>query len=170
MKALTNNKLTILLSALTLVIVTEVSGQDTPDAPMVYPAGLSLEYGMGNYSVKDEYISNEKYSGTLPFLSVGWARQHSKYVYRLRMIYRNAKDISNYNVSTDVYQFTLNQGFLYPLKTAKLFHHDLYAWLGPTTEFFFFYNKPDIAVSGFDYAQSFAGLFSAENNPAKDCA
>ena len=27
---------------------------------------ISLQYGLGNYSVKDEYISKEKYSGTLP--------------------------------------------------------------------------------------------------------
>jgi hypothetical protein len=33
-------------------------------------------------------------------------------------------------------------------------------WLGPSTEFFFFYNDQNIAVSGFDYAQSAAGLFS----------
>ena len=160
MKPLTRNNLTLLLLALTLFMASEVSGQDDTDAPMVHPAGISVEYGMGNYSVKDKYISNERYSGTLPSFTVGWAREHEKYVYRLQMTYRNSKDISNYNVSTDVYQFTLNQGFLYPLKKVKLFHHDLYAWLGPTTEFFFYYNKPDIAVSGFDYAQSFAGLFS----------
>ena len=41
-----------------------------------------------------------------------------------------------------------------------LFKKELYIWLGPSTEFFFYYAKPHIAVSGFDYAQSFAGLFS----------
>ena len=41
-----------------------------------------------------------------------------------------------------------------------LFKNDLYIWLGPSTEFFFYYSKPNIAVSGFDYAQSFAGLLA----------
>ena len=80
------------------------------------------------------------------------------------MEYRNSNDISNHNVSTDIYQFTLNQGFLYPLKKMTLFNNDLYIWLGPSVDFFFYYSKPDIAVSGFDYAQSFAILFAAGFN------
>jgi len=45
-----------------------------------------------------------------------------------------------------------------------LFKNDLFIWLGPTAEFFFYSSKPNIAVSGFDYAQSFAGLFAAGFN------
>jgi hypothetical protein len=36
--------------------------------------------------------------------------------------------------------------------------------LGPSAELFFYYNKQNIAVSGFDYAQSFALLISGGLN------
>lgn len=153
-------KAKIIISAITLLIAIESPGQDTLHYPNLYPGGISIEYGIGSYSVRDEYISKEKYSGTLPYYSFGWARKHNKYIYRLEMTYRNSNNINNYNVSTNINQFTLNQGFLYPLKNMTLFKNDLYIWLGPSTEFFFYYSKPNIAVSGFDYAQSFAGLFA----------
>jgi hypothetical protein len=150
----------IILSAIALFIVADSHGQDTLNYLNLYPGGISIEYGIGNYSVRDEYISKEKYSGTLPYYSLSWAREHNRYIYRLDMAYRNSNNINNYNVSSDITQFTLNQGFLYPLKKKLLFKKKLYIWLGPSTEFFFYYSKPHIAVSGFDYAQSFAGLFS----------
>ena len=158
MKELIKTNLKIILWALTFLIASHVSGQDSLSYLNVYPAGISFEYGIGNYSVKDEYISKEKYSGTLPYYSFGWIRNHNKYVYRLNMDYRYSNDIYNYNISTGINQLMLNQGFLYPLKKKTLFKNDLYIWLGPSTEFFLYYNKPNIAFSGFDYAQSFAAL------------
>jgi len=143
-----------------LISIGNLSGQDSLNQQSIFPPGITIEYGVGNYSVKDEYISKEKYSGTLPYYSVRWTKTHDEYVYRLDMAYRNSNDINNFNVTTDITQFTLNQGFLYPLKEISIFQKALYVWLGPATEFFFFYNYPNIAVSGFDYAQSFAGLFS----------
>ena len=150
----------IIISAIPLFIATVSLGQDSLKNLNVYPGGISIEYGIGNYSVRDEYISKEKYSGTLPYYSLSWAREHKRYIYRLEMAYRNSNNINNYNVSSDITQVTFNQGFLYPLKKKLLFKKELYTWLGPSTEFFFYYAKPHIAVSGFDYAQSFAGLFS----------
>lgn len=140
--------------------VTTIYGQDSLDQRITFPPGIHVEYGIGHYSVTDEYISKEKYSGTLPAYAVGWARSHETYVYRLDMVYRNANDIRNNNVTTDITQFTLHQAFLYALSPTSLFNKDLYLWLGPATELFFFYNDQNIAVSGFDYAQSFAALFS----------
>ena len=64
------------------------------------------------------------------------------------------------NVSTDIYQFTLNQGFDYALPKFTLFNKNAYLYLGPSTELFFYYNNQNVAVSGFDYAQSFALLIS----------
>ena len=153
-------KAIIFISTIALFISIESSGQDTTNYSTVFPKGITVKYGYGNYSIKDEYISNEKYSGTIPYFSFGWARKHNKYLYRLEMEYRNSDEIKNYNVSTNITQFTLEQGFLYPLKKRELFNKDLDLWLGPTTEFFFFVNEPNIAVDGFDYSQSFAGLFS----------
>jgi hypothetical protein len=125
-----------------------------------FPAGVSVEYGLGMYSVRDEYISKEKYSGTLPNIGVQWTRSHRTYCYHLSLDYRHSSDIDNYNVSTDVYHFALCQGFLYPLSKGSVLSRDLFVFLGPSTDLHFFSNEPQIAVSGFDYAQSYAALLS----------
>jgi len=153
-------KAKIILSAIALFLAIKSPCQDTLDYSNFYPEGISFKYGIGAYSIKDEYISNEKYSGYLPYLSIGWARKHNKYTYLLEMAYRNSNSITNYNVSTKITQGILNQGFLYPLKSKELFQNDLYLWLGPSTEFFIFFNDQNVAVSGFDYAQSVAILAS----------
>lgn len=137
-----------------------IHSQDSSSHKTIFPEGITLEYGMGNYAVTDEYISKEKYSGSLPYYKVGWANQHEDYVYHLGIEYRFSSEIKNYNVSADIYQFSLNQGFLYSLPEFTLFSKDVYTFLGPSTELFFYYNNQNIAVDGFDYAQSFAALFS----------
>ncbi len=146
---------------LILLIAGTSQGQDKNAVENPYPAGISIHYGMGHYAMRDEYISKEKYTGTMPYLSLDWARKHTNHIYHLKLEYRNSDDIKNYNVASDVTQFTLHQGFLYPLKTRDLFNRDLNIWLGPTAELFFFYNDQHIAVDGFDYTQSLAALLSA---------
>lgn len=143
-----------------LLIFGSLFAQDSLSHRTAFPRGISVEYGLGKYSVRDEYISKEKYSGTLPSFTANWSRFHNKYGYYLSFEYGSSSNIKNYNVSTDIYQFALNQRFLYPLPKMSLFAKDVYAFLGPATELYFFYNKQNIAVSGFDYAQSFAALFS----------
>jgi hypothetical protein len=49
---------------------------------------------------------------------------------------------------------------LYPLSEFSLFSKEVFAYVGPSTEVFVYANKQNIAVSGFDYAQSFAALLS----------
>ena len=153
--------LTSFLITITLLLNVQLSlAQDSLGLHSFTPKGISFEYGYGSYSVVDEYISNEKYSGNLPYYKLGWSKPHEKYVYKLHLDFRYSDEISNYNVSTSIYQFILNQGFLYSIKSFKLFGKDTFVWLGPSTELFFYSNEQNIAVSGFDYAQSFAGLLS----------
>jgi hypothetical protein len=150
----------IFFSLTILVIVGNSFAQDSLSHRTIFPTGISVEYGLGNYSVRDEFISKEKYSGTLPHFKVDWSRFHNKYGYYLSFEYRSSSEIKNYNVSADIYQFALNQGFLYPLPKKSLFAKNVYPFLGPSTELYFFYNEQNIAVSGFDYSQSFAMLLS----------
>jgi len=137
-----------------------IYAQDSSIHKTIFPEGISLEYGIGNYAVTDEYISKEKYSDSFPYYKAGWANQHEDYVYHLGFEYRFSSEIKNNNVSTNIYQFSLNQGFLYSLPEFSLFNKDVYTFIGPSTELFFYHNEQNIAVSGFDYAQSFAALFS----------
>ncbi len=139
---------------------TNLFTQGLPKLKTNIPAGISLEYGVGNYANTDKYISREKYSGILPYTKVGWINQHNNYIYNLGFEYRQSSMVENYNVSADITQFSLNQGFLYKLPKFSLFQRDVYTYLGPSIELFVFDNKQNIAVSGFDYAHSFATLFS----------
>ncbi len=135
--------------------------QESRNQQTTFPEGISIEYGIGSFAVTDEYISKEKYSGALPYFSAAWTSGHSDYVYHLKIDFRSSSEIKNYNVTTDIYQFSLNQGFSYALPKFSIFNKDAYAYLGPSTELYFFFNEQNIAVSGFDYAQSIALLISA---------
>ncbi len=145
-----------------LMIIT--SGQDTLNYNSVFISGITLEFGQGLYSVKDEYISKEKYSGIIPHFGLRWTKYHDDYCYMLGFEIQNSSDIKNNNVSTSIYQFTLNQGFLYPLSKFSFLSKELFTYIGPSTDLFFFYNKQNIAITGFNYASSFAFLFSVGVN------
>jgi len=152
--------LSFVLGLIILLLSSEIHAQVTETQKINYPNGISLEYGIGNYADTDEYISKEKYSGTLPYYKIGWTNQHDNYIYQLGIEYRYSSALENYNVSADINQFSLIQGFLYPLPKFSLFKKDVHTFIGPSTEIFFYHNEQNIAVSGFDYAQSFAALFS----------
>jgi hypothetical protein len=152
--------LTMLLLFLIVSSTTSLFAQAQPKKPDTLSTFISLQYGIGKFAVTDKYISGEKYSGTLPLLGISWMKKHDTYLYLLSIEYRNSDQIKNNNAFTDITQFTLNQGFLYKLKNYKLFNKDLYAWIGPETEVYLFYNNPEVAVSGFDFAQSLAALIS----------
>jgi hypothetical protein len=137
-----------------------LNGQSGTSDPPVYPGGITLQYGLSSYAVKDHYISQERYDGMFPHYAIAWTRTHNRYAYNLGFAYRQAGDITNYNISTRIVSFNLSQGFLYPLKPVSLFKRDLNLWLGPTAEVFYYENNPDIAVSGFDYTNSYATLVS----------
>jgi hypothetical protein len=156
------NKLYICFSVAGFIVMhfAAVQAQDSTGKKVSFPEGITVEYGIGSLAVTDEYISEEKYSGSIPYYSIGWSKQHSDYVYHLKIDFRNSPDIKNYNVSTDIYQFTLNQGFSYALPEFTIFDKDADLYLGPASELFFYYNRQNIAVSGFDYAQSFVLLIS----------
>jgi hypothetical protein len=143
-----------------LIFTINLLGRDSTNQKTIFPEGISVEYGLGSYAVTDEYISTEKYSGPLPYYSITWSNQHSDYVYHLKLDFGNSSEIKNNNVSTDIYQFTLNQGFNYALPKFTIFSKDAHLYLGPSTDLFFYYNNQNIAVDGFDYAQSFALLIS----------
>ena len=145
---------------LNLNMISGLYAQDMMQNKIRFPEGISLGYGMGNFAVNDEYISKEKYAGSYPLFSLDWTNRHKKYIYQLGLSYRYSAVIKNQNVSTGIYQFSLNQGFLYSLMQFHLFNKNAYWFLGPSTDLFFYYNNQNIAVSGFDYANSYAVLLS----------
>jgi hypothetical protein len=142
------------------VFGSDLAGQTGPSEAIAPHGGIMLRYGLGAYALKDHYISPERYEGLLPYYAVGWTRAHERYVYKLNFEIGQNAQIRNYNVSTRIVSFRMSQGFLYPIKTISLFMKKLGFWLGPTTDVYYFQNNPDIAVSGFDYTNSYATLLS----------
>jgi len=126
------------ISAILLLIALESPGQDTVNYKSGFPSGISVGYGPGSYSVKDEYVSREKYSGTLLFFNLEWVRFHNKNAYRLEFEYGHSSNISNNNISAEVVQFAFNQDFIYPVGNFSLFSGRVYAYLGPSTQFFYY--------------------------------
>lgn len=150
-----------LITALFLLLFSEIlSAQDLLNRKQIFPQGLSLQYGIGNYSVTDEYISKEKYSGSLPYYKITWSNSHQSYIYNLSLEFQSSSDIKSYNVSTDIYRFSLNQSFNYALPVFKFLNKEIYTFIGPSAELLFYFNEQNIAVSGFDYAQSYVMLIS----------
>lgn len=141
------------------LVFSTLSGQNDTSHLNAYPSGISANIGIGYFAIRDNYISEQKYSGKLPCYSISWARKHAKYVYILELAYKSA-EIKNNNVTSNITQFTLNQGFIYPLVKTDIFKKDLSLWLGPYTEIYYTNNNPDFAISGFEYTQSYAELLS----------
>jgi hypothetical protein len=147
------------LSLSILFVTGKAAGQETSAGSVLGP-GLSVEYGLGHYAVTDEYFSTEKYSGTLPYLRVNWCREHTKSIYHVGLEVRTSSEIRNYSISTDIMQFSLTQGFLYPLRKTSLFNKDLHLFAGPHTEIFLLMNTQNLAVSALGFGLSVSALIS----------
>ena len=152
--------LIITLIAILLLATTQVYGQDEEPEPFAYPDGITVRGGLSSLAMRDRYISPERYAGILPYYSLGWARTHRSYVYTLDFHFQYSQELENNHVKSDVLIFSLNQGFLYPLKPVHLFRRELALWIGPTADVGYFENNPRIAVSGFDYTNSYLTMIS----------
>lgn len=129
--------LIIILNILFCVAI-QLSGQDTTDYRILFPSGISAGYGQGLYSVKDEFISDQKYSGTLPYFNVQWVRFHHQNGYRLEFEYRISDNIKNNNISAEAKQFAFNQDFFYPVGSFSMLSKNMYIFLGPSLQYFYY--------------------------------
>ncbi len=153
----------IVLISLLLVgsgFMNEVKSQSEPVSGLRHRRGLTVEFGRGGYAITDENISREKYAGSIPWVGVEWARDHTRNHFRLGFEALNSSSIRNHNVTTTITQVSLHQAFLYPLSDLRLFKRDATLLLGPSTEFFILMNSQDIAVAALGFAQSIAALIS----------
>lgn len=151
----------------TIALLFPASGLQAQYAPARdtrFHSGLSVRIGLGQYSVRDEYISAEKYSGTLPYLSARWARLNESGGYQLEVKHRNSNEIRNHAISSTVTQFSLSLDFLHHVATPSLFSREVHVFLGPSAEFYVYANEHNIAGNALDLIISFAGLLSAGVN------
>jgi hypothetical protein len=121
-------------------------------------SGISLQLGVGRYSVRDDYISTEKYSGTLPSFTASWSRLRTRGGYRIGVEHRHSSEIRNNNISAAITQFSLDLDYLYRVATASLFSRDAYLFLGPSTGLFIYFSELNVAYSELEIPYSFAVL------------
>ncbi|MBF8296763.1 MAG: hypothetical protein HW389_3308 [Bacteroidetes bacterium] len=133
----------------------------------VFHRGLTLQVGPGLYSIRDEFISRQNYSGPMPVYLLTWTDMTGKRASNMTLEYRAAAAIKNYNVSAS---FDIN--YLYPVGRFSLLSRDVVAYLGPSPEFFIHFRSQNIANGGnaITRAYSAAMLFSAGATLALACA
>jgi len=126
----------------------------------VFPAGAILSWGVGPVSLRDEYISRERYSGPLPSLSLQWARFHEKSGFRMEMDLANSSRVKSHRVATAITEFALDLDVVYPAGAISLGSRQAYLFLGPTSGISLLVNDQQIASHGLEAAISFVSLFS----------
>lgn len=139
---------------------TKILAQNKVNDKLAFGDGLSINGGVSFLAVKDEYISLEKYSATVPYFAISWSRLHETYGYRLQLEYESTSSLKNYNVSARVVQFSLNLDFLYPLGTARIFSKNVSFFLGPSSELFGYVRSQNISPYSISNANSFLELVS----------
>jgi len=152
------------IALIALISSSKSSSQDIVTHETIFPEGASINYGIGHFSIRDEYISTEKYSGTLPSIAASWSRFHNKHGFHQKLEYRRSSEIRNNNISTDIIQFSLHRDYLYPLGELSLFSKDFFPYLGPSTEFFLLFNNPNYIEGGIHLNYSFVVLLSGGIN------
>jgi hypothetical protein len=150
-----------IVATFALLFASELSGQDSINLEDLFTTGISIKYGTGYYSVKDEFISKEKYSGILPFYSAEWARFHNRHGYRLEFEYRLSNSIRNNNITSEAQQLAFNQDFIYPVGNISLFSKDIYFFLGPSLQYWYYQIKYDFVRPGtFIFSKTFGNMGS----------
>jgi len=129
-------------------------------------SGLSVSAGLGHLAVRDDYISDQWYSGSLPYFEASWLRRSDSSAYRLGFIYRQSSNVRNYNVSAGITEASLGLDFLSPTGSFSLLGRNVFAYCGPSAEFFVYYRQQNIASGGnaLFNTYSFAMFFSAGIN------
>ena len=98
--------------------------------------------------MKDELISKQKYSGSLPVYSLSWSKFNNVYGLRIYMNYEDAPGLKNYNITSSVQQTQIGIAFVYPIGSISFFSKNAYLFLGPAVDIFS--HKQVLNISNFD--------------------
>jgi hypothetical protein len=126
----------------------------------LFASGISFTSGIGRYSVRDEYISGQRYTGSLPYLRLDWIRFREDRGSRLGLRLRANGDVKNYNLSSTITSARLGLDFFYLAGSFGLLGRSATVYLGPSTGMTLYVSDQNIAGNGLDLAISFAGLLS----------
>jgi hypothetical protein len=152
-----NYKYTSLL-ALVLFSFVPLSAQDSTICRSLFREGLTIEGGIGYLAVRDEYISGERYLGSVPYFGMTWSKYHETYGFRLHLEYQYTSNLKEYDLSAELKQFRLSLDYLYPIAEPNLFSKTLSVSLGPTAEVYSYNRRQNIVSS--QYLRSNVSLIS----------
>jgi hypothetical protein len=139
-----NRGIAILIATLLLSNACSLS-QDTSSTGITYGNGITLYGGVSYLAVRDEYLSLEKYTGTLPLWGLAWSRFSNTSAYRVTFEYQSTTHLKSYNVSADLHLGSLRLDFLFPIGAFELMDRKASIWLGPGWEFFAHTQREHIA-------------------------
>ena len=141
-----------------------VYSQDVLFHHTYFPKGISVSYGIGNFVVRDDFLTNERYSGPMPFFSAGWTTYADSTGFRVLFSIHNSSEIRNKNMTADVLNFSLAWDYFNHIKTFQLFSRGWRVFAGPSAELFIYSNRQDYATSGIYLDLSFASMISLGAN------
>jgi hypothetical protein len=152
-----------------LLFAGNLFGQDSLIHQTVFPKGISVDYGLGRYSVRDKYISKNKYSGSISSLNVTWSHFNKHRGVRLIFDYRSDSEIKNYNLSTRIKEFSFTGAYIYSIGTFNLFSKKVYTYLGPSWDFYLHARNQNMASHMMATTLSYATLISVGLNSEFIC-
>ncbi len=141
-----------------------LAGQAVDTERQAIRSGFSLALGTGPYAVRDDYISRERYAGTLSYLNGSWTHVDHGSGYRLAFAYDGSDKISNHTVSARIDRAELNVDYFHRVGRFRLLSRDGQLFLGPSGGFSLYVNQPAVSGNAFDLIVSFAALLSAGVN------
>ncbi len=136
-----------LRSALSAVIACLTFGTAGAQELSLLSRGLSVRAGYGTYAVHDEAISQEKYSGPMPTVTVNWTDLGESHGHRLLLDFGWSNRIKNNTISAEVLEGMIRFDLVYPLGRFDLFGSPVHAFLGPSLGFFVTQRNEHIAGS-----------------------
>jgi len=124
---------TITLFFIGLFLSVATKAQEKIKEPQyTFPGGLFVEYGFGYFTVKDTYISTQKYSGNVPYFSINWSRFMGNRGLLLGIESRSSTELFNNNVACKLTQNILKQDYFYSIGGFDLFKNKVHTYLGPS--------------------------------------
>jgi len=100
------------------------------------PLGITIEYGFGSTAIVDKFISEERYSGSLPYIGFWYGRVNDKSAYQVGLTFQETESLENYSISASFSRVGLNYDLWYPLKRFQIFNKPSVFSLGPSVEYF----------------------------------
>lgn len=108
----------------------------TQEEKKINRTGLIVEFGMGSTAIVDEYISNERYSGSLPYIGIWYGRQNTSKGFLLGFSNQESDQLMNNSIRANFDRVSINFDQYFSLKGFKLAGKEANWYLGPSVEYF----------------------------------